>query len=150
MPALQHLIYISMVARAEPSRADLQDLLACSVRNNRRLGITGLLLYAHGGFMQVLEGEAPGVATVFDRIRVDPRHCRLTVLLHAPIARRSFGHWAMACRWVQDDQPAPDLPPELAPLFHDGVDFERLRARPGVAVELLGYYARNNGLMAAA
>ncbi|MDZ5459111.1 BLUF domain-containing protein [Azohydromonas lata] len=144
---LQHLIYISMVAGAEPSLADLQGLLATSVRNNRRLGITGLLLYAHGGYMQVLEGEGDAVAEVFDGIRQDPRHRRVTVLLRGPVEQRSFGQWAMACRWVDNGEPAPDLPAELAPLFHDGLDFKRLHARPGVAMELLTYYARNNGLL---
>lgn len=144
---LQHLIYISMVARAEPSLADLQSLLATSVRNNRRLGITGLLLYAHGGYMQVLEGEGDAVPLMFDRIRQDPRHRRVTVLLRGPVEQRSFGQWAMACRWVDNGEPAPDLPADLAPLFHDGLDVQRLRARPGVAMELLAYYARNNGLL---
>jgi hypothetical protein len=47
-----------------------------------------------------------------------------------------------------DDEPAQALPPELAPLFLDGFDEARLRARPGVALDLLCYYSRNNGLLA--
>jgi hypothetical protein len=145
---LQHLVYISMVNGAAPTCAELQGILAQSVRNNRRLGVTGVLLYAHGGFMQVLEGEAATVAALFEHIQQDKRHCRITVLLDQPIAQRSFGDWAMVCRCLRDEA-VQALPEDLAPLFHHGFDLSRLRARPGVALELLKHYSLNNGLVAA-
>ncbi len=39
------------------SEGDLASLPAVSRGNNERLGITGMLLYKDGNFMQVLEGE---------------------------------------------------------------------------------------------
>lgn len=34
----------------------LQDLVAQCQRNNERLGVTGILVYSDGNFMQVIEG----------------------------------------------------------------------------------------------
>ncbi|WP_051241401.1 BLUF domain-containing protein [Azohydromonas australica] len=153
--ALYQVVYISMVSRDEPTRAELQALLATSVRRNRALGVTGMLLYARGGFMQLLEGEEEAVKALFDRVRRDDRHRRVTVLVHGPVAERTFADWAMAYRCLDDeaaaDPPAQDdgLPAELAPLFQQGFDESRLRARPGVALELLRHYSRNNGLAVA-
>lgn len=154
--ALYQVVYISMVSGDEPTRAELQSLLAPSVRRNRALGITGMLLYAHGGFMQLLEGEEQAVKPLFDRIRRDDRHRRVTVLVQGPVAERTFADWAMAYRCLGDETAATDaedgdngLPAELTPLFHRGFDESRLRARPGVALELLRFYSRNNGLAVA-
>ena len=154
--ALYQVVYISMVSGDEPSRAELQSLLAPSVWRNRALGVTGMLLYAHGGFMQLLEGEEEAVKALFDRVRRDDRHRRVTVLVQGPVAERTFADWAMAYRCLEDEAAATDaqagddgLPAELAPLFHKGFDESRLRARPSVALELLRYYSRNNGLAVA-
>ncbi|MCK7501422.1 MAG: BLUF domain-containing protein [Comamonadaceae bacterium] len=58
MPPLAHCIYASAAAQpldaAVPAR-----MLEASRANNRRLGITGMLLYADGSFFQVLEGPSP-------------------------------------------------------------------------------------------
>lgn len=153
--ALYQVVYISMVSGEEPKRAELQALLSTSVRRNRELGVTGMLLYAHGGFMQLLEGEEAAVRALFDRVRRDDRHRRVTVLVQGPVAERTFADWAMAYRCLEDEAAADaeggddGLPAELAPLFHKGFDESRLRARPGVALELLRYYSRNNGLAVA-
>lgn len=154
--ALYQVVYLSMVSGDEPTRADLRALLATSVRRNRALGITGMLLYAHGGFMQLLEGEEAAVKALFDRVRRDERHRRVTVLVQGPVAERTFADWAMAYRCLEDEAVATDadagdegLPADLAPLFQRGFDESRLRARPSVALELLRHYSRNNGLAVA-
>ena len=72
------------------------------------------------------------------------------------MAERTFADWAMAYRCLEDEAAATiaeagddGLPAEFAPLFHKGFDESRLRARPSVALELLRYYSRNNGLVVA-
>jgi hypothetical protein len=154
--ALYQVVYISMVSGDEPTRAELQSLLAMSVRRNRALGVTGMLLYARGGFMQLLEGEEAAVKDLFDLVRRDDRHRRVTVLVQGPVAERTFADWAMSYRCLDDEAAATDaqaqddgLPAELAPLFRQGFDESRLRARPSVALELLRHYSRNNGLAVA-
>jgi hypothetical protein len=52
--ALSELIYVSTVVGE--SEHELGAILESSVRHNQLNGITGMLLYYRGGFMQVLEG----------------------------------------------------------------------------------------------
>ena len=80
------------------SRADLTELLKGSVQRNTRAGITGLLLYYDGTFMQTLEGEESVVIALFAKISRDPRHHHVIPLVHGPITRRDFSDSAMAFR----------------------------------------------------
>jgi hypothetical protein len=101
---MQQLTYIS-TAKAGLSEADVAAILAVSRRNNRRDGITGLLIHDGRRFLQALEGPAPLVDAAFTRIRSDPRH-RATVMLSCrDITAREFGEWAMAAQAVA---PVPD------------------------------------------
>lgn len=54
------LIYVSSAVNLM-SEDELLDLLAQSSQRNKRKGVTGLLLYAGGNFIQVLEGEQSDV-----------------------------------------------------------------------------------------
>lgn len=49
--------------------------------NNERAGITGMLLYKDGNFMQLLEGEKEAVLRLHKNIIVDPRHKGFLTLL---------------------------------------------------------------------
>lgn len=90
-----YLAYCSSASRLLDS-AELVELLRQSRENNLRRGITGLLLYHDGSFMQVLEGEIDAVQTLYHTICGDPRHKTVTRLTAAPLARRNFGEWSMA------------------------------------------------------
>ena len=91
------LVYVS--SAVEPfTEAQLQDLLLVSRRNNRQFGITGMLLYKDGNFMQLLEGDEPAVREIFRRIVSDSRHHDLITLLQAPAPERDFAEWTMGFR----------------------------------------------------
>ncbi len=92
---MRHLVYVSSATR-DFSVAELSAMLATFRENNARHGITGLLLYKDGHFMQVLEGEAEPLAELFRRIARDPRHKGVITLLEQEVAERSFGEWSMA------------------------------------------------------
>lgn len=92
-----HLVYVS-TAVAPFSKAELLALLARSRENNAASGITGMLLYKDGNFMQVLEGEEDAVLATHARIGRDPRHRGLMTLLQEPIAERRFSEWSMGFR----------------------------------------------------
>ena len=77
---------------------ELRLLLKQACENNTRDGITGMLLYKNGQFMQVLEGTAEAVTTTFSRISRDPRHRKVTVLLKGAVQERRFSDWSMAFR----------------------------------------------------
>ncbi|ROQ38373.1 acylphosphatase [Frondihabitans sp. PhB188] len=81
----------------------LATLLMNSRSNNRRLGLTGFLLYRDGQFIQVLEGDDE---VVRDRLRVisaDPRHTDVSVLVEDEEAERLFPSWSMGYEPASDD-----------------------------------------------
>ena len=81
------------------------ELLKGSVQRNTRAGITGLLLYQSGAFMQALEGEKAALVELFEKISHDPRHHRIIRLIQGPIKERNFPNSAMAFR----DLNSPEL-----------------------------------------
>jgi hypothetical protein len=84
--SLISLVYLS--AAVFPfSPQDLAELLAKSRASNSALGITGMLLFKEGKFLQVLVGEREAVLTLYEKIAKDPRHQRLTTLSEAAAAR---------------------------------------------------------------
>ena len=81
------------------SRDSLHELLRKSRRANEAAGISGLLLYRDGNFMQVLEGEPAAVQQTFRKIESDARHRGILVLLQQDdLTNRQFEGWSMAFR----------------------------------------------------
>ena len=97
MAALFQVVYTSTATRPF-SRADLLKLLRGSVQRNTRAGVTGMLLYLDGTFLQVLEGEEETVIGLYARIRRDPRHHHVIPLIHEQIKQRDFPDSAMSFR----------------------------------------------------
>jgi hypothetical protein len=94
---LHALVYVSMATRAL-SDAELLHLLNRARTRNSREGITGVLLYSHGNFIQYLEGPASGVERVYAIIKADPQHHGIIELMREPIQSREFSSWLMAFR----------------------------------------------------
>lgn len=88
------LVYLS-IARQPFSEQALVELLAVSRRNNARDGITGLLLYKGGEFIQVLEGPVDPVVALTEKLEHDPRHGQIQILLQSPLRQRQFADWSM-------------------------------------------------------
>ena len=80
------------------STADLVALLQCCRRNNTTAGVTGMLLYKAGNFMQVLEGEEETVRRLHAKILHDPRHRGVITLTEHALQERQFGDWSMGFR----------------------------------------------------
>jgi hypothetical protein len=93
------LIYMSSLVNADPAAAT--EILEVSVRNNKRNDITGMMLYAEGNIVQVLEGEYSRVTDTFNRIIVDPRHVGVFVLYEREIEERDFGYWSMGYKQLE-------------------------------------------------
>jgi hypothetical protein len=102
-----HIIYMSS-AVVPFSPADLQALLEISRRNNTALGVTGLLLYKDGNFLQVIEGDQGGVEQLFAKISLDQRHGNVVAFFKEDIPAREFPDWSMAFRNLNVD--GADLP----------------------------------------
>jgi hypothetical protein len=88
------MLYVSGATRPMAA-SDLDDILSASRRNNARDGITGILLYADGAFIQVLEGPESQVKATVSRIRRDDRHRNFMVMVEQTVPERVFADWAM-------------------------------------------------------
>lgn len=91
---LSQLVYLSD-ASGPIDDATLARIRDSAVRNNGRRGITGVLLYGSGHFLQLLEGDLHVLNELYELIRHDVRHRGVTLLSLAPIPQRSFEHWNM-------------------------------------------------------
>lgn len=77
------------------SKNDLQELLTIARENNTRLGITGMLVFKNGNFLQVIEGRKETVLALYEKIAQDTRHIRLKTLFRGVSAQRDFPDWSM-------------------------------------------------------
>lgn len=74
---------------------EITNILNKAKTNNQRDGLTGLFLLIENRFIQLLEGEEEKVLECMDRIKSDPRHSDLRILLNRPIENRLFDCWSM-------------------------------------------------------
>lgn len=95
----------------------LLELLRVARVNNAKVGVTGMLLYAEGSFMQVLEGEREVVESLFNKIERDARHFETRVLLKVEVEERSFGDWSMGFIHTLK---LSELPPGLSLFMRQG------------------------------
>jgi hypothetical protein len=92
---MYQIVYTSS-ARPEFAVTDLKKLLLAARMRNNAVGVTGMLVFHDGTFLQALEGENRAVNEIFASIQNDPRHGDLTVLHRGPgPEQRVFGEWAM-------------------------------------------------------
>ncbi len=96
---MRQMLYVSNTSRTVPAE-QLNAILECARTNNARLGISGMLLYADGGFLQILEGEDGALDELYCRICADPRHWEQRVLLDHQ-SDPSFRGWSMGFDRVQ-------------------------------------------------
>ncbi len=89
-----YIVYISTAVKL-PNHDELTALLQQCRDSNQKLGITGLLLYQQGTFMQMLEGDKEAVIELYHRISRDPRHTAVHTVLEGEIGQRNFADWSM-------------------------------------------------------
>jgi hypothetical protein len=94
MNTLLRLIYTSR-ANVRFDEASLNSLLEQSRGNNYDSGITGVLSFGHGFFLQVLEGPERELITLYSKIIADPRHRDCQILDVGVTLDRLFSNWTM-------------------------------------------------------
>lgn len=94
---MYHLMYVSH-AKQIFTDTDLTELLIKARKNNSNLGITGMLIYRNGNFIQVLEGEEDAIKKLYGIIEADKRHDGAIVISEGEIPERQFANWAMDFR----------------------------------------------------
>lgn len=91
---MRTLAYISRACAPLNFRA-LGDLLDDARSFNAAQQLTGVLLHAHGMFLQLLEGKPEALDAAMQRIRASKKHEDLIVVFDEAITARLFPAWAM-------------------------------------------------------
>ena len=98
------IIYTSKyVGRAEDINDILADIVIRSEKNNLKYGITGLLFYHNGRFIQVLEGERVALEGLMSILENDDRHNNIQRIVDEPIKKRAFQEWSMDSLNLSED-----------------------------------------------
>ena len=91
---LVRLVY-AIRAVASVDQLELVAILKKSKANNPGLGITGVLCFSEGIFLQVLEGGRSAVNQLYNRIAADPRHTQVELMTYEEVGERRFAGWTM-------------------------------------------------------
>ena len=90
------LVRLLYASRAVDSGAPaIESILAQARQHNPQSGITGILCYGGGIFLQAIEGGRMQVSALFGTILKDVRHKDVALLHYEEILERRFGGWTM-------------------------------------------------------
>ena len=90
---LVRLLYASRALDTTPDA--INAILTQSRQYNPTCGITGILCYGGGIFLQAIEGGRMPVSELYGHIQRDPRHKDVALLHYEEISERRFGGWTM-------------------------------------------------------
>ncbi len=90
---LVRLLYCSRAVDDSP--VAIESILSQSRQHNPQTGITGILCYGGGIFLQAIEGGRQPVSDLFGLIQKDARHKDVCLLHFEEISERRFGGWTM-------------------------------------------------------
>jgi Sensors of blue-light using FAD len=88
------IIYASVASKPYSTKM-LVELLDKARNRNSAAGISGMLLYHEGSFLQVLEGPNEAVDALYEKIHKDPGHCDPILLSRELIEKKEFEEWSM-------------------------------------------------------
>jgi len=91
---LVRLLYASHAVADCPGNA-IEAIVAKARSFNPSHGITGILCYGDGVFLQALEGSRQMVNELYGHILRDERHERIELLDYEEISERRFAGWTM-------------------------------------------------------
>lgn len=90
---LVRLLYASRAL--DTTAGAIEAILAQSRQYNPACGITGILCYGGGIFLQAIEGGRMPVNELYGHIQRDARHKDVALLHFEEISERRFGGWTM-------------------------------------------------------
>lgn len=91
---LVRLIYVSRAVKP-PSSETTESIVAQSQHDNPAHGITGILCFSGGVYLQALEGGREAVNDLYGHIQRDARHKDIVLLNYEEISERRFAGWTM-------------------------------------------------------
>ncbi len=91
---LVRLLYVSRALDPKMSE-DTESILDSSRQHNIANGITGILCYGGGIYLQAIEGGRKQVNELYGHIVRDTRHKDVVLLHYQEITERRFSSWTM-------------------------------------------------------
>lgn len=92
---LIRLLYVSRAVNGTASPQEIAAIVDSAKTYNVEHGITGILCYGAGIYLQAIEGARDEVNRLYARLLSDSRHEDLVLLHYEEILERRFGHWHM-------------------------------------------------------
>jgi len=133
------MVYISSAVLGLNDR-QIASIVRTSQINNEQLGITGILLYNNGNFMQLIEGEEEKVEGLYEKVRGDRRHTGVTLLLKEAITHKNFDNWVMGYRNIDN---LKKIEPELlSPFLDEDLNFSIYKKNPYRALQFLEMFKK--------
>jgi len=86
---LHQVIYTSYLKHAF-NESDFINQLMLSRQQNAQNNITGMLFYANGKYIQLIEGPKNSVIQLMGNIHEDERHYDIEIIADTPISYRNF------------------------------------------------------------
>jgi hypothetical protein len=90
---LVRLLYASRAIDTSPDA--IEAILSQSRQFNPSSGITGILCYGGGIFLQAIEGGRSAISELYGHIQRDVRHQDVELLQYEEITERRFAGWTM-------------------------------------------------------
>ena len=90
---LVRLLYASRAV--DTSAGAIEAILAQARQYNPTCGITGILCYGGGIFLQAIEGGRMAINQLYGHIQRDARHKDVVLLQYEEISERRFSGWTM-------------------------------------------------------
>jgi len=90
---LVRLLYASRAVDTSPDA--IESILHQSRDHNPHCGVTGVLCYGGGIFLQAIEGGRMAISDLYGHIQRDPRHKDVVLLHYEEISERRFAGWTM-------------------------------------------------------
>ena len=91
---LVRLLYVSKAVDLQGEN-HTEAILAASREHNASKGITGILCYGSGIFLQAIEGGREQVNALYNMLVQDKRHKDVVLLHYEEIKHRRFSGWTM-------------------------------------------------------
>ena len=130
------LLYLS-VASVRLAQNDLTNLLGTCRQYNAAHGLTGLLIYANGHWIEFLEGDQKDVDGLMTQIEQDPRHRDIEVIEKGTASAREFQDWSMA--FLEHATPEVRALPGYSTFLEESIDWEAPE-QTGRGLQMLNYF----------
>lgn len=96
-PPFAHWLYASRsVFPGSDSQTIVSDIVDISRVKNRKLAVTGALIFTGSFFAQYIEGPPDGVESLKASISRDERHVDVRTITAGPVPARRFADWSLA------------------------------------------------------